>query len=172
MSAEQENAAPFAVTALGWWRPDVPAEVNDAYWRDIHGTLAARIPGFFQHWQLHLATPVSDLRFTGSVDATVAGEPVNGIPQMLFRTATDLQAFGSHPFVTERIFNDERNLARRNLTMPSAPGAARTLIDDTDNPTSGAGRRAVDLCRPASADPPDRSAQLPHASSRTGGAME
>jgi hypothetical protein len=45
MSAAHENSAPYAMTALGWWRTDVARETSYAYWRDIHGTLAARIPG-------------------------------------------------------------------------------------------------------------------------------
>jgi hypothetical protein len=135
MTAERENLAPYAVTALGWWRTDVPAAVNDAYWRDIHGTLAARIPGFAQYRQLHLGTLTRGWRFTDGIDTTAPGEPAQGIAQMMFRTAEDLAAFGAHPFVTTHVFHDERNLARRNVTVHSAPGRARTHLDRTDDPT-------------------------------------
>jgi hypothetical protein len=50
----RENAAPYAATAFGWWRPDVPPELSYRYWRDVHGPLAARIPGLFQYRQRHL----------------------------------------------------------------------------------------------------------------------
>jgi hypothetical protein len=135
MSAAHENSAPYAMTALGWWRTDVARETSYAYWRDIHGTLAARIPGFYQYRQLHLAVPRLDLPVTAGIDATAPTEPVDGVAQMMFLTSDDLQTFGSHPFVTEHIFNDERNLVRRNATMPSAPGTARTLVDVTGEST-------------------------------------
>jgi hypothetical protein len=129
---EHENAAPFTMTAFGWWRTDVSAETNDAYWRDVHGPLAARIPGFFQYRQLHLAEPQEGLlAMSSTVNALPAGEPPEGIAQELFLTRNDLVAFTSHPFVTDYIFHDEKNLARRNATLPSAEGAARTLADTT-----------------------------------------
>jgi EthD domain len=133
---EHENVAPFTMTAFGWWRTDVSAETNDAYWRDVHGPLAARIPGFFQYRQLHLAAPEDGLlTLPTGVEALPVGEPPDGIAQELFRTRNNLAAFTSHPFVTDYIFHDEKNLARRNATMPSAEGAARTLVDNTAEAT-------------------------------------
>jgi hypothetical protein len=129
--AEVENAAPYAMTAFGWWRSDLPAEINNSYWRDVHGPLAARIPGFYQYRQLHLDRPVIGLLGSNEVTA----EPVEGIAQELFLTSEDIQTFVSHPFVTTYIFNDEQNLARRNATLSSLPGAARTFRDVTDEAT-------------------------------------
>jgi hypothetical protein len=130
-----EDQTPYAVTALGWWRTDLPKPANDAYWRDIHGTLAARIPGIGQYRQLHLGTPQGGPLFLADLDDSLPAEPVDGIAQLLFATASNLRTFASHPFVTEYVFHDERNLVRRNATLPSAPGAARTLVDSTDDAT-------------------------------------
>jgi EthD domain len=135
---EYEQAAAFAVSAFGWFRTDLPAEVTRAYWRDVHGTLAARIPGLYQYRQLHLAPPRGGL--LASANGVRSGlrdgeEPVSGIAQLLFGTAEDLRTFSTHPFVTEHVFNDEQRLCRRNASMPSGEGTARTLVDRTGETT-------------------------------------
>ncbi|MCT2591212.1 hypothetical protein LHJ74_15065 [Streptomyces sp. N2-109] len=40
-----ENAADRALTALCWWRTDLPQGVCEDYWRDVHGIMFARTPG-------------------------------------------------------------------------------------------------------------------------------
>lgn len=44
-TAKRENAAELALTAFCWWRADIPPEVCEAYWRDVHGIMFAVAPG-------------------------------------------------------------------------------------------------------------------------------
>jgi hypothetical protein len=126
-----ENKAAFTATAFGWFRKDVPLTVSHQYWRDIHGVLAARIPGLYQYRQLHLSPAKSDIydNISGiSFDLPKEDQP-NGIAQLLFLAQEDVQTFGSHPFVTKHIFEDEQYLVERNATQWSSGKMAATIKD-------------------------------------------
>lgn len=136
-----ENAASLAATAFGWWRRDVPSEECYRYWRDVHGPLAARIPGLFQYRQRHL-NPIVPGEWP-AIDGVQMGLPLDQQPQgsaeLLFLTPEDQASFGTSPLVTEYVFNDERNLVRRNVTYAVSEGNCRTLIDQTGCPTPQGG---------------------------------
>ena len=131
--ARLENAAGFTATAFGWWRQDVPADVCYRYWRDVHGVLAARIPGLYQYRQLHLAPmpPHSRHGVGGAAQDHAVEDQPNGIAQLLFVSENDRRRFGATPLVTKYIFEDERNLVRRNATLWSVGDNARTYVDRT-----------------------------------------
>lgn len=132
----EENRAIQALTACCWWRRDIPRDVAEAYWRDLHGVLAARIPGLWQYRQLRLAPNRPDLL---ALDAGVqrdlerAAQP-EGIAHGLFLDETDQQAFATSPHVTRDIFADERNFVGRGTTQLSPAGSARTFADRLDVP--------------------------------------
>jgi hypothetical protein len=54
-TASLENTAQIALTAFCWWHTDIPWEVCEGYWRDVHGIMFARVPGLWQYRQLRLA---------------------------------------------------------------------------------------------------------------------
>jgi hypothetical protein len=129
--AALENAAERALTAFCWWRPGLPRDVAESYWRDVHGVLSARVPGCYQYRQLRLAPNRTDLfaQIPGvSFEAPPHLQP-DGMPHALFLTGDDQEAFASNPVVTEHIFEDEQNFVGRGTTQMSPPGAARTLVD-------------------------------------------
>lgn len=136
-TAGLENAAELALTAFCWWRADIPQEVCEAYWRDVHGIMFARVPGLWQARQLRLAANRPDLwpAVQGiSFDAPDVAQP-QGMPHGLFLSEADLDAFGSNPIARETIPNDAHNFIGRIGSQLSPPGSGRTLVDRINDPT-------------------------------------
>lgn len=135
-TAGLENAAELALTAFCWWRADIPQEVCEAYWRDVHGIMFARVPGLWQYRQLRLAPNRPDL-WPGvqgiSFDAPDVAQP-QGMGHALFLSEADLVAFGSNPIARETIPNDAHNFIGRIGAQLSPPGGGRTLVDLIDDP--------------------------------------
>jgi hypothetical protein len=59
----------------------------------------------------------------------------DGAAELLFLTTDDQRLFATSQFVTDHIFNDERNLVLRNVTYAAAEGGCFTLVDQTSHPT-------------------------------------
>lgn len=135
-TAGLENAAELALTAFCWWRTDLPQEVCEAYWRDVHGIMFARAPGLWQARQLRLAANRPDLWPAApglSFDAPDVAQP-QGIPHGLFLSEADLVAFGNNPLPKEAIPNDAHNFIGRIGALLSPSNSGRTLIDRINEP--------------------------------------
>ncbi|MEU4685597.1 hypothetical protein [Streptomyces xinghaiensis] len=131
-----ENAAGIALTAFCWWRADLPQDVCEDYWRDVHGIMFARAPGLWQYRQLRLAANRPDLwpAVPGvSFDAPDGAQP-RGMPHGLFLSEADLAAFGGHPLASETIPHDTRTFISRIGAQLSPPGGGRTLVDRVNDP--------------------------------------
>jgi hypothetical protein len=139
-----DNAAQRALTAFCWWRPDLPRTVADAYWRDVHGVLAARVPGLWQYRQLRLGPNRADLwpAMSDLVYEAAEQEQPHGVPHASFRTERDQAAFAGNPIVTGHIFADEQNFLARGATQMSPPETARTLLDLLGDPQTQGPPRA------------------------------
>lgn len=98
-------------------RPDISRSLFSRYWRDVHGVMAARIPGFDFYTQHHV-TPVDP-----------DTEPFEGVAIVTYRSADD-RAGLIHSEVTQHIHRDEQNVFRRALLYNLEEGASRTLIGD------------------------------------------
>ena len=98
-------------------RPDISRSLFSRYWRDVHGVMAARIPGFDFYTQHHV-TPVDP-----------ETEPFEGIAIVIYRSADD-RAGLIHSEVTQHIHRDEQNVFRRALLYNLDEGASRTLVGD------------------------------------------
>ena len=131
-----ENRAELALTAFCWWRSDIPREVCEAYWRDVHGIMFARAPGLWQYRQLRLAANRPDLWpvVRGvSFDVPEAAQP-QGMPHGLFLSEADLATFGDNPIAREIIPNDAQNFIGRIGALLSPPGSGRTFVDRINGP--------------------------------------
>jgi hypothetical protein len=135
--AAVDNRAERAVTGFCWWRADLDERLAERYWRDVHGPLAARIPGLWSYRQLRLAPNRTDV--LGELPDIRRQLPLDqqprGIPQASFLSAAHQRAFIRHPMLIDDIFNDELRFLARGATQTSPPGAARTLTDRTGQPT-------------------------------------
>lgn len=135
-TAGLENAAELALTSFCWWRADLPQDVCEAYWRDVHGIMFSRVPGLWQYRQLRLGANRPDLwpAVQGvSFDAPAVAQP-QGMPHGLFLTEADLVAFGNNPLPKEAIPNNAHNFIGRIGALLSPPNKGRTLIDRLNDP--------------------------------------
>jgi hypothetical protein len=100
------------------------------YWRDVHGVLAARIPGFESYLQFHLDEPMEDVE-TALKNTAVAISPsvrFDGIAEVLFEKEQDRAGLATSA-VAALIQEDERNVFQTSLLYNLAPGASRTYVD-------------------------------------------
>lgn len=135
-TAGVENAARLALTAFCWWRADIPREICETYWRDVHGIMFARAPGLWQYRQLRLAANRPDLWPTVqgiSFDAPDAAQP-QGMGHALFLSEADLIMFGSNPLPKKVIPDDAHNFIGRIGALLSAPNSGRTFVDRINDP--------------------------------------
>ena len=95
-----------------------------AYWRDVHGVLAARIPGFWSYVQNHL-----EPCFPNAADGELQ---VDGLAEVRYLNEADRQGLATGE-VTPMILRDEPNVFSRSLLYNLAAGASRTLLA-TDRP--------------------------------------
>lgn len=100
-------------------RPDISRSLFTRYWRDVHGVMAARIPGFDCYTQNHV-TPLD-----------AASEPFEGIAIVTYRSEED-RAGLIHSEVTQHIHRDEQNVFRRALLYNLAEGASRRICGHAD----------------------------------------
>jgi hypothetical protein len=107
--------AALTTIALIERKPSVSRDLYSRYWRDVHGVMAARIPGFEGYTQFHV-TPISE------------GAPAfEGIAIVTFAKEDDLAGLLTSA-VTKHIHRDEQNVFRRALLYSLAPGADRVIL--------------------------------------------
>ena len=85
-------------------RPDISRNLFTRYWRDVHGVLAARIPGFERYVQYHV-TPA---------EGHGEGQNFEGIALVTFTKESDRDGLANSS-VTRHIHRDEQNVFRRAL---------------------------------------------------------
>lgn len=90
------------------------------YWRDVHGVMAARIPGFDSYTQHHVL-PMDDV---GSLGV----EPFEGIAVVTFAGESDRDGL-IHSDITRHIHRDEQNVFRRTLLYNLDADATAVLTD-------------------------------------------
>lgn len=109
----------ISTVALIERRPDISRSLFTRYWRDVHGVMAARIPGFDCYTQYHV-TPLD-----------AASDPFEGIAIVTYRSEED-RAGLIHSEVTQHIHRDEQNVFRRALLYNLGEGASRHISGSAD----------------------------------------
>lgn len=109
----------IATVALLERRPDISRSLFTRYWRDVHGVMAARIPGFENYTQHHV-TPIS----TGAV-------PFEGIAIVQFKCEADRIGLTDSD-ITQHIHRDEQNLFRRALLYNLGPNDVEIVKSSLD----------------------------------------
>jgi hypothetical protein len=130
------QTADFSTVALLERRSGMSDALFSAYWRDVHGTLATRIPGFWAYAQNHLEA------HGPAASAAQAHEglmQVDGLAEVLFLSEAD-RAGLIHSEVTGLIQRDETKVFSRTLLYSLAAGASRTLrglgVPQTQSPAA------------------------------------
>lgn len=134
----RDDVAPLTTNGMLDRKDGMSSELFMAYWRDVHGPLAARITGMHQYWQHHLATPDPSL-LPESVRAaveTAVGEAdqLEGIAETTFTQEAVRQGLGSVP-ATGQLFVDEQNFFRATYLHGSMTGNTYTHLDRIEDPT-------------------------------------
>jgi hypothetical protein len=100
-------------------KPTISRSLFSRYWRDVHGVMAARIPGFDTYTQHHV-TPLYDI-----------AEPFEGIAIVTFKTAAD-RAGLINSDVTQHIHRDEQNVFRRAMLFNLDQGDHKVVLGSPD----------------------------------------
>ena len=110
-------------------KESISTQLFSRYWRDIHGVLAARIPGFESYVQFHLGTGVRNLPLPKDVMSTASSRTrFHGIAEVTFADEAARDGLASSK-VAALIQQDERNLFQTSLLHNLAAGASRTYIE-------------------------------------------
>jgi hypothetical protein len=124
-----EGAAVSTIALLAR-RKDISPSLFARYWRDVHGVLAARIPGFASYVQFHLGERLHEIEhaLTSAPAATSPSIRFDGIAEVLFAQEQDRAGLASSP-VAALIQQDERNVFQTSLLYNLAPGASGTHVN-------------------------------------------
>lgn len=95
------------------------------YWRDVHGVLAARIPGFWSYTQFHVKPFVLKSAPAVANDDTLQ---MDGLAEVIFSNDADHNGLITSD-VTGLIQIDEKNVFSRTLLYSLEAGASRTPVD-------------------------------------------
>jgi EthD domain len=104
-------------------KTSISRDLFSRYWRDVHGVMAARIPGFESYIQHHV-TPLLDVGTTNL-------EPFEGIATVTYSNEADRQGLIESE-ITQHIHRDEQNVFRRALLYNLGVGERRDLIEPGD----------------------------------------
>lgn len=112
-------------------REGVPHELFDAYWRDVHGPLCARLPGLGYYVQHHF-----DRRRSANLWPLPAGVErmdavLDGMVEIGFADREDQRRFEE---ASPLLFADERNFIGHDVAY-ALPRGSRTLVDRDPDPT-------------------------------------
>lgn len=101
------------------------------YWRDVHGMLAARIPGFESYIQYHLDAPLDDVLPGQATCQRRVGAIAHfdGLAEVTFKNA-DKRIGLATSSVTTLIQEDEKNVFRTSLLFNLNEGASQTVFTD------------------------------------------
>lgn len=111
----------------------VPQELFDLYWRDVHGPIAARIPGQQDYYQHHLTYDEGGAwHQVPDIDYDFPEEDrFNGLGEGTFATDADVQRYFTGAGGV--LMKDEPNLFEETVVYTSRGDNSKTFIDNTSN---------------------------------------
>ncbi len=110
-------------------KQSISTRLFSKYWRDVHGILAARIPGFDSYTQYHLGPAIRHMPLPKHVASAIpAHQRFHGIAEVTFADATERAGLASST-VAAMIQNDEQNVFKTSLLYNLEPGASRTYLE-------------------------------------------
>lgn len=118
-------------------KDDISTELFGAYWRDVHGILAARIPGFDSYVQFHLGPSLQkSLELPKGISTAVSKNArFHGIAEVTFKSEADRNGLG-RSVAAAHIQSDEQYVFKTSLLYNLKPGSSTTyasrLADEPD----------------------------------------
>src|SRR5471032_557982 len=107
----RDNAVSMQVLLSRRWIL-TPADFR-CYWKDVHGPLAARLPGLDYYRQVHVETSLGWWPVPSTVNVVPEEDDrIDGIADISFASTEQMEAYGNHAFYTRE---DEKNVFRRSV---------------------------------------------------------
>lgn len=118
------------------------------FWQDVHGPLAARLPGLDYYRQIHVEPDPGWWPVASTVNVEPAeSDRIDGIADMSFASAEQMMAYGKWAHYTRE---DEQNLFRRSvryLADPLLPGRCAGEDDEPEKVSAAESLRLLVLVR-------------------------
>lgn len=126
---EVAAASQVTTVALLTMKNGLSSDLFSAYWRDVHGILAARIPGFEAYTQFHLGRALHRwLKVPKGVSVAVPpGTRIHGIAEVVLNSEEDRAGLASSA-AAAHIQEDEQYVFRASLLYNLVAGASRTHV--------------------------------------------
>lgn len=142
--AGRDQATQVAALGILDVKTGLTLEQFDRYWRDVHGPLAARIPGFYQYWQHHLASTDSGIwpRLSGIEYDCPPEDQMEGVAEVTFRSVED-QSRAAASRTWSLLMVDEQNVFDRTFGYLTDSGNSRTLKDGIEDGAPNGGQDIV-----------------------------
>lgn len=115
---------------------DISSDLFGAYWRDVHGILAARIPGFNAYIQYHLGPALQKtLALPKGVSTTISKNArFHGIAEVTFDSEEDRNGLGSSE-AAAHIQGDEQYVFKTSLLYNLKAGSSKSYVSKvSDHP--------------------------------------
>jgi hypothetical protein len=106
-------------------REGVPQEAFDAYWRDVHGPLCARLPGLGYYVQHHFDASRDANLWPLPNGVTAMAVTLDGMVEIGFANADNQRWFEA---ASPLLFKDERNFICHDVAY-ALPEGSQTLVD-------------------------------------------
>lgn len=125
-SRDQKGKKVFYI--LSSKRKGITLELFYDYWRNVHGPVAARVPGQYQHWQFHVSHNEGGLWPTipGIEYTCLEEDQFDGIAEVSFESEADLINWFKGAAV---LMEDEHNLFSKAIGYYTNPGNSKTYLD-------------------------------------------
>lgn len=126
--ASRDQKGKIAFYVLLWKRKGISLELFQQYWRNVHGTLCARLPGQYQYWQFHLTPNEGGIwPAIDGIDYTCpTTEQFHGIAELTFATEADFHAYIDAFSI---LMADEHNLFSKAIAYTTSYGNSQTYLD-------------------------------------------
>ncbi|REG46448.1 hypothetical protein EQ718_06310 [Paracoccus versutus] len=123
-SATEPTGRMDSLVAILERRGDISSDLFQRYWRDVHGVLATRVPGFTSYVQYHLLPDP----FTPPGQPP-ASNPIDGIAEVIFAPSSGSSGLASSQ-VSDFIRRDEQILFSRVVSIPLSAEARTVWSED------------------------------------------
>lgn len=113
-------------------KDDISRDLFGAYWRDVHGILAARIPGFNAYIQYHLGPALQkSLALPKGISTSISiNARFHGIAEVTFDSEADRNGLGSSE-AAAHIQGDEQYVFKTSLLYNLNAGSSQTYVSKT-----------------------------------------
>ena len=126
--ATRERQETVAFYALLWKRKELNVALFSDYWKNVNGSLGAKLPGQYQNLQHHLDPQTIGIwpTLNGIKSTATETERCDGIAEVTFASEGDRQSYFQSAYLLE---DDGQNLFSKAVGYTTSPGNSITYVD-------------------------------------------